>query len=101
MDIEDLFNEMLHEQADEEEESKQQPMVIPEFGPCSGGGDDDHNDDERVRHPEQNDALARPHRSKLGASRRADRTEIQAMGKQPWTQPLADYASLISAFRAD
>jgi len=33
-DIEDLFNENLH--LEEESKSNQQPMVIPEFGPCSG-----------------------------------------------------------------
>lgn len=33
MDIEDLFNETLTL-----EESKDEPLVIPEFGPCSGEG---------------------------------------------------------------
>lgn len=38
MDIEDLFNERP-----EVEESKHMPLVIPEFGPCSGtdGGEED------------------------------------------------------------
>jgi hypothetical protein len=31
MDIEDLFNESNYE-----EESKESPMVVPEFDPCSG-----------------------------------------------------------------
>jgi hypothetical protein len=38
MDIEDLFNEDNYQH----EESKQLPLVIPEFGQCGGGqGSDD------------------------------------------------------------
>jgi hypothetical protein len=37
MDIEDLFNEDNHPL----EESKEAPLVIPEFGPCSVDGEED------------------------------------------------------------
>ena len=40
MDIEDLFNEDASSHL--YEESKEAPMIIPDFGPCSvDGGDDD------------------------------------------------------------
>ena len=41
MDIEDLFKDSV------EEESKEHPMVIPEFGPC-GGESEDHDEDTKT-----------------------------------------------------